>query len=272
MSLDALKQVLANRLPRRLVLLAGRHNRGRRAVARRYLSGTGVEIGALGQPLVVPRGVRVEYVDRISKAEAIRRFPVVGGAHLVDPTYIGDGFELDFLAAESRDFVIANHVLEHAPDPLAVLQNWTRVLKPGGVLFVTVPHVDDSFDRGRGATPLAHLVEDHRFSAAGQTQTFWDRSRQHYQEWVGISRVNAAGPGQPRPKAAETMQMVEQLLAAREEIHFHTFNEESYRLLLEHFAATGRPMLHLAEVIRNRTEVIGVLVKPISNTIESFVG
>jgi ubiquinone/menaquinone biosynthesis C-methylase UbiE len=38
--------------------------------------------------------------------------------------------------------VYASHVLEHLPDPVAALQNWFRILKPGGHLIVCVPHRD----------------------------------------------------------------------------------------------------------------------------------
>jgi SAM-dependent methyltransferase len=265
MQLERIKQLVANRLPRRVLLLAGRHNRGRRAVAARYLRGAGVEIGALSQPLLVPRGVRVEYVDRLSKDEALRRFPGLTEAHLVDPTHLGDGLRLDFLPDASQDFVIANHVLEHAPDPLGALLSWARVLRPGGVLFVTVPHVDHSFDRGRPVTDLAHLIEDHRLAAAGEIDALWRRSRVHYEEWVRISDVNAGAPSRPRPDDEAAARAAARLLDAREEIHFHTFTEASYRDLLGHFASTARLPMCLAEVARNRTEIIGILRREASD-------
>jgi len=37
------------------------------------------------------------------------------------------------------DFVISNHMLEHAGDPVQVLREWRRVLKPGGIMAFTAP-------------------------------------------------------------------------------------------------------------------------------------
>jgi SAM-dependent methyltransferase len=38
--------------------------------------------------------------------------------------------------------VYASHVLEHVHDPGLALENWYRVLAPGGLLLVSVPHRD----------------------------------------------------------------------------------------------------------------------------------
>jgi ubiquinone/menaquinone biosynthesis C-methylase UbiE len=40
------------------------------------------------------------------------------------------------LADSSQDFVIANHLLEHLPDPIGALKEWYRVLRAGGTLFL----------------------------------------------------------------------------------------------------------------------------------------
>ena len=45
------------------------------------------------------------------------------------------------LADASVDCAMATEVLEHCPDPLVVLREARRVLKPGGVFFFTVPFV-----------------------------------------------------------------------------------------------------------------------------------
>jgi SAM-dependent methyltransferase len=43
----------------------------------------------------------------------------------------------------SLDTVVSFHVLEHLPDPLAVLKDLKRVLKPGGTVVLEVPHAND---------------------------------------------------------------------------------------------------------------------------------
>lgn len=46
------------------------------------------------------------------------------------------------IADESYQTVYASHVLEHVYHPLTAIQNWVRILKPGGRLIICVPHRD----------------------------------------------------------------------------------------------------------------------------------
>ncbi len=48
--------------------------------------------------------------------------------------------KLDLFASEALDFVFSSHLLEHITDYKAALQEWWRVLKPGGHLVVYLPH------------------------------------------------------------------------------------------------------------------------------------
>ncbi len=41
-----------------------------------------------------------------------------------------------------QDYVYSSHFLEHVAGPLAVLNEWLRVLKPGGHLVLYLPHKD----------------------------------------------------------------------------------------------------------------------------------
>jgi len=54
------------------------------------------------------------------------------------PMVVGSGLELPF-ADGSFDAVLALDVIEHVADDVALLQEARRVLRPGGVLLVTVP-------------------------------------------------------------------------------------------------------------------------------------
>jgi SAM-dependent methyltransferase len=80
----------------------------------------------------------------------------------------------------SVDFVVSSHVLEHLPDPVRGLLEWGRLIRPGGVIFMIVPHRDRIYDAGKERTTLAHLVEDYRTRADGQPED----PGGHHHVWV----------------------------------------------------------------------------------------
>jgi predicted SAM-dependent methyltransferase len=148
-----------------MVLRHGLQDRNtiRKDVALRFLRGDGIEIGALDFPLRVPRGARVRYVDYLN-ADGLRQAhsgTLREGRPLVVPDVVDDGSRLESFSDASLDFVVANHVLEHVEDPIAALQHQLRVLRPGGVLYLTLPDARQTFDAARERTTTLHLLRDH---------------------------------------------------------------------------------------------------------------
>lgn len=76
--------------------------------------------------------------------------------------YIAEARDLAAIPDETYDFVISSHMLEHSANPIAVLNEWKRVVRTSGALMLVLPHRDGSFDRFRPITPLSHLIEDER--------------------------------------------------------------------------------------------------------------
>jgi len=84
-----------------------------RPLALKYCRGRGVDVGASRWPL---EGARAIDDGPDENAYRIR--------------------ETDF----SLDFLFSSHTLEHLDRPWDALGEWTRVLRPGGILFLYLPH------------------------------------------------------------------------------------------------------------------------------------
>jgi SAM-dependent methyltransferase len=144
------------------------------ALAHRYLDGLkGLEIGA---GAANPFGLDTLSVDFVP-----HYLEPSGPTHGVRP-----GVKLDAIACGDIlpfkdacfDFVVTSHVIEHFFDPIRALKEWRRVVRPGGYLFVIVPHKERTFDKARPRTPLAELIERH---AAG---TRVGGTEAHHSVWI----------------------------------------------------------------------------------------
>ena len=239
----------------------------RERLAAKYLRGAGLEIGALHFPQRVPKGVVVRYVDYASREENIGKFPELDPSSIVVTDHIDNGFELASIPDRSQDFIIANHVLEHADNPIRVLLNWGRLLKPEGVLMVTVPVAERCFDKGRRQTTLEHLAEDHRLVAAGEHHRFRELNREHFIDFLKIcipNDIRIKGGRVPElSESAFATRLAELMASERPDLHFHTFSIESYRAFMEYFVTSGSPDFSIGEIRRSRggAEVVAILIK-----------
>lgn len=240
-----------------------RRRNARASLARSYLSGEGIEIGAMHFPLPPHRRMKVKYVDNTSLEENLLRFPELRGMELVRPDYVEDGFVLTSLPDWSQDFVIANHVLEHAPNPLRVLVNWARVLRPGGSMLLSVPIAENCFDRGREATSIEHLREDY----LADPHELSRRNLAHYFEWLAISEPAILAMNGQRPKvegADERRERAEAICQSNSEIHFHTFSAGSFRRFLEYFTVELDNSFRVVDVREAGGEVIAVVTRGVA--------
>lgn len=194
----------------------------RERLAHLFLSGDGLEIGALHSPLPLPPGVHATYVDRMSVADLRTQYPELDGYALVQPDIIDDGETLASVASDSQDFVIANHMLEHCENPIGALVTFHRVLKPHGIVFLSVPDKRYTFDRDRAATTLEHLERDYRMGPHLSRE-------EHYREWArDVNKLT---------DEADIERRAMELLAMKYSIHFHVWTDRELRELLWHVQA-----------------------------------
>ncbi|WP_172838772.1 class I SAM-dependent methyltransferase [Solemya velesiana gill symbiont] len=238
----------------------------RRRLSLRYLPirSRGLEIGALHCPLPLPEGSRALYID-INMPETLKELRVDAGVVIVTPDILTDGFSLSCIAPQSQDFVIANHVLEHTADALGTLKNWLLALKPGGVIFVSVPIAERCFDRGREITPSTHFLEDYQLGLAGDVMAMRKRNRVHIEEYLNVSApalsVMQGVPWEP-PEGEEREELIERLLGSGSgHIHHHVFSRDSFSDLLGLLDDVYSGSVRIEHVARSRIETVGIIRK-----------
>lgn len=91
----------------------------------RYFVGKGVDIGGKPDPLA-------QYVGIFPRMLSVRTWDVEDG----------DAQYMKGVADNTFDFLHASHSLEHMRDVNEALENWIRVVKPGGFLIITIPDED----------------------------------------------------------------------------------------------------------------------------------
>jgi hypothetical protein len=258
----------------------------RKMIAQLYLRGQGIEVGALHKPLQVPEAsCKVQYVDYKTLEQNRARYPELAEETIVHTDIIDDGFILEKIPPQSQDFIIANHALEHSPDPFGTLQNWLSKLKPDGIIYAAIPIAEKCYDKGRPVTSLQHLVDDHDFFTSLDKEAILDVTREHIMEFIRISdqnireSMNMEPAGEERQKdlcndlmrglekAFEGAQTYAQLIGAHVhsinkvyDIHYHTFTPRSYEYFLRYF--TDHNNSALENVVKNGSgECIGIIRK-----------
>uniref|UniRef100_A0A914Y2Z0 Methyltransferase type 11 domain-containing protein n=1 Tax=Panagrolaimus superbus TaxID=310955 RepID=A0A914Y2Z0_9BILA len=119
----------------------------------------GIEIGgSLHNPFCL-NTINVDFTNQSTiYKEAEKRF---SGGNYLNVDIVASGDKLPF-ANETYDFVISSHSIEHFYDPIKTIEEWLRVIKKGGYIFMIIPHKERTFDKPKNRTTLKELILRHR--------------------------------------------------------------------------------------------------------------
>tara|TARA_B100000212_G_scaffold296984_1_gene240575 strand:- start:348 stop:1424 length:1077 start_codon:yes stop_codon:yes gene_type:complete len=127
----------------------------------------GLEIGPLNKPLMkkedTEKGGKISYLDHLSREELIHKYrddKSINVDEIVPVDYVcRDGNITGAVAGKVFDYVVASHVIEHAPNLLRFLLEVEHILKPGGYFIIIVPDKRFTFDVDRPITTFGEVLE-----------------------------------------------------------------------------------------------------------------
>jgi hypothetical protein len=139
------------------------------------------------------------------------------GTHLVR-----DGTDLAGIAAGDYDVVLSCHSLEHIANPLRALAEWARVVGPEGHVLLVVPHAENTIDRRRPTTTLAHIEDDFSRGTGEDDVT-------HLEEFIDLADFGLEPTGTTREAFRERK---DEYVADRA-VHHHVFDTRLVLALLD---------------------------------------
>lgn len=177
---------------------------------RPLVRGDGIEVGPGVNPFVkADADTRVRYVEAAPIEEWITNYGKTLDQESIKPMWdsyiIGDAITLEMIADASLDFIFSSHVFEHLHNPIGVLENWSRKLKPGGFVAAVIPDLRYCFDLRQPPSTL----EDWRseYATGG-----WQLTAAKYEKWCRYTAPYATP---------------ESLIARNYSIHAHYYTSET---------------------------------------------
>lgn len=84
---------------------------------------------------------------------------------------IADAINLKKINDSTYDIMLSSHVIEHIANPIKALIEWSRILKPKGLLVIVAPDRNFTYDRKRPLTKLEHIIDDFKNDVDESDQT-----------------------------------------------------------------------------------------------------
>jgi SAM-dependent methyltransferase len=192
-----------------------------------------LEVGALNTPTIRPGECETSFLDWFHTDE-------LRAKHLENPRIDTDDLVAVDHVVKSRDFadhidtpvdlLIANHVLEHVPDPIHWLAQARRCVMPEGRLFLCVPDRRYTFDYFRRESDAVDIVTAN--AEAHERPTAADIAR-HLYYWTDVTHIEIweTGPPlrfKPRMTFDEALSQAAVLAEVYTDIHVWVFTTETF--------------------------------------------
>jgi SAM-dependent methyltransferase len=207
---------------------------------RRYCVGRGVEVGPGKFPYCDPR--TTTFVEKHpDAADGMRQPHIVADASAIP------------LPDASQDYVFSSHVLEHLPDTIRTLNEWLRLLKPGGVLFILLPHGDRTFDRHREKTTIEHHLGDFERLGDQPDHSHDEEARAGWSKLEDFGTVEASH----REAFGTDMWDFDHRLA-HGAMHYHVWTQDEIVRLLQHL---GLKIVAAVDEVADRRDTFAVVAR-----------
>lgn len=233
-----------------------RHGLRRPSLRQRYVAryapkaGPGLEIGPSHSPLAPKaEGFHVEILDHAAAPELRAKYRNAGVNidHIEDVDFVWRGKSLPETIGRRGcyDWIIASHVIEHAPDLAGFLIDCEALLQEAGRLILVIPDKRYCFDHFQSLTSTGDVLDAHQL---GRIRPSPGRVFDHF--------ANATGKGRDRVlawhrHAPGAMQLVHSLENARDawrcaqiddeyvDVHNWRFTPESFGLVIDDLRDLG---------------------------------
>ncbi|MDR2720907.1 MAG: methyltransferase domain-containing protein [Puniceicoccales bacterium] len=184
----------------------------------------GLEIGPLHEPQIDASIYNVKYADLQNKAglmEYYRNDPNVPLEKIPNIDYVIEASSPADAIGEIFDYIVANHVLEHCPNPISYLEELSKLLRKGGILFMAIPDKKFTFDKDRPLTTFDHIIGDY-FEHATSVDFA------HIFEFERIVESPQCHLEEVLHRALERIRNWKKVM----HMHYHVFSCESFREIL----------------------------------------
>ena len=151
------------------------------------IRGFGVEVGPGARPHIHPSNeVDVRYVESRTAQEWVKLYRKADINELSPESLpweryiVSDAAVLQGFDNGTLDFIFSNHVFEHLMNPLGVLENWSKKLKPCGLVYAVIPNARSCFDLRQPLSTESEWLEENQNAR-------WSPQRKQYEKWCAFT-------------------------------------------------------------------------------------